>query len=264
MAAGEPGPEPFAIGEVVVGPGERRTIDLPIADLSTHTPMTMPVQVICGRRAGPRLFLCAALHGDEITGVEIIRRVLKLSALKRLRGTLVAVPIVNVLGFVSLSRYLPDRRDLNRSFPGIVSRQSELEITPDPGGAELVLLCTEPFAFEAKHADELAAEAPWAGRIDLRSAPVMAPQDYYDLLAPHSASLQIWETEYLHVLTGDNPVLDWLRGTALVPVLEALAGDELEAFLATCGKQLEEAYPQRPDGQTLFPFRRVFLLAVRP
>lgn len=111
---------------------------------------------------------------------------------------------------------------------------------------------------------ELAAEAPWAGRIDLRSAPVMAPQDYYDLLAPHSASLQIWETEYLHVLTGDNPVLDWLRGTALVPVLEALAGDELEAFLATCGKQLEEAYPQRPDGQTLFPFRRVFLLAVRP
>ena len=110
--------EPFEIGGSRVNPGERRIIDLPITDLSTHTPMTMPVQVICGRRPGPRLFVCAALHGDEIAGVEIIRRVLKLSALRRLRGTLVAVPIVNVFGFVSLSRYLPDRRDLNRSFPG--------------------------------------------------------------------------------------------------------------------------------------------------
>ena len=108
----------FVIGNVAVRPGERRIIDLPITELSTHTPMTMPVQVICGRKRGPRLFVCAALHGDEISGVEIIRRVLKLSALRRLRGTLVAVPIVNVFGFVSLSRYLPDRRDLNRSFPG--------------------------------------------------------------------------------------------------------------------------------------------------
>ena len=111
---------------------------------------------------------------------------------------------------------------------------------------------------------DLAAEAPWAGRIPLRTAPVMTPEGYYDLLAPHSASLQIWETEYLHVLTGEDPVLDWLRGTALVPVVEALAGDELEAFLTACGKRLEAAYPRRPDGQTLFPFRRVFLLAVRP
>lgn len=106
------------IGDTVIAPGERRTIDLPLAALSTHTEMTMPVQVIHGRQDGPRLFVCGALHGDEINGVEIIRRLLNLSALKRLRGTLIAVPIVNVLGFVSQSRYLPDRRDLNRSFPG--------------------------------------------------------------------------------------------------------------------------------------------------
>ncbi len=110
--------EPISIGGVTVRPGERSTIDLRITDLSTHTPMAMPIQVICGRRNGPTLFVSAAVHGDEINGVEIIRRVLKLSALKRLRGTLIAVPIVNVFGFVSLSRYLPDRRDLNRSFPG--------------------------------------------------------------------------------------------------------------------------------------------------
>ena len=111
----------FTIGGVTVKPGERRIIDLPITDLSTHTPMSMPVQVICGRKPGPRLFVCAALHGDEISGVEIIRRVLKLRALRSLRGTLVAVPIVNVFGFIALSRYLPDRRDLNRSFPGTLS-----------------------------------------------------------------------------------------------------------------------------------------------
>ena len=110
--------KPFVIGGVSIQPGERRIVDLPVTDLSTRTPMTMSVQVICGRRAGPSLFVSAALHGDEISGVEIIRRVLKLSALRRIHGTLVVVPIVNVFGFISLSRYLPDRRDLNRSFPG--------------------------------------------------------------------------------------------------------------------------------------------------
>ena len=111
-------PDALTFGDVPVLPGIRTTIALPVTDLSTHTPMTMPVQVVRGRRDGPRLFVSAALHGDEINGVEIIRRLLSLSALKRLRGTLIAVPIVNVFGFISNSRYLPDRRDLNRSFPG--------------------------------------------------------------------------------------------------------------------------------------------------
>lgn len=78
----------------------------------------MPVHVIRGKKPGPCLLVCAALHGDEINGVEIIRRLVGLSQLKRIRGTLIAIPIVNVYGFIHLSRYLPDRRDLNRSFPG--------------------------------------------------------------------------------------------------------------------------------------------------
>jgi len=109
---------PFFLGNQELLPGARATIDLPIMDLSTHAPLSMPIQVIHGKRKGPTLFVCAALHGDEINGVEIIRRLTQLSALKRLRGTLLAVPIVNVFGFLSLARYLPDRRDLNRSFPG--------------------------------------------------------------------------------------------------------------------------------------------------
>jgi predicted deacylase len=93
-------------------------IDLPVADLYTHTNLFMPVQVINGRRPGPTLFVSAAVHGDELNGVEIIRRLLKQRRLSSLRGALIAVPIVNVHGFLDQSRYLPDRRDLNRSFPG--------------------------------------------------------------------------------------------------------------------------------------------------
>lgn len=109
---------PLIIGGVDIAAGESRTIDLPLSGLYTHAEISMPVQVLRGKRAGPTLFVSAALHGDEINGVEIIRRVLKLPELKSLRGSLIAVPIVNVLGFLQLSRYLPDRRDLNRSFPG--------------------------------------------------------------------------------------------------------------------------------------------------
>lgn len=124
-----------------VAPGERMTLDVPIAKLYTHTPLAMPVQVMNGRRPGPRLFLCAAIHGDELNGVEVIRRVMKLPALKRLRGALVAIPIVNVHGLVHRSRYLPDRRDLNRSFPGsgqgsLAARHADLFMN------EIVSKCT--------------------------------------------------------------------------------------------------------------------------
>ena len=100
------------------GPGERGLVELPSADLSTHTAVNIPVHVVNGREPGPVLLVCAAIHGDEINGVEIIRRLLRHKALQKLHGTLVAVPIVNVLGFIDQSRYLPDRRDLNRNFPG--------------------------------------------------------------------------------------------------------------------------------------------------
>jgi predicted deacylase len=106
------------IGGTLVKPGDRVTLDLPMASLYSHAPMSLPLQVIHSKRDGPRLFVSAAIHGDEINGVEIIRRLLRLPLLQKLRGTLLAVPIVNVYGFVNGSRYLPDRRDLNRAFPG--------------------------------------------------------------------------------------------------------------------------------------------------
>ena len=113
-----PFPEPLVIGGTEIARGARATVRLPIAPLYTLTAMAMPVHVVRGPRDGPRLFVSAALHGDEILGVEIIRRLLGLQLLRRLRGTLIAVPVVNVYGYTARSRYLPDRRDLNRSFPG--------------------------------------------------------------------------------------------------------------------------------------------------
>lgn len=110
--------ENLVIGDVEILPGQRHRIELPVGDLYTQAPLTMPIEVISGRRDGPVLFVSAAIHGDEINGVEIVRRLLRLPALDKIRGTLITVPVVNVQGFLNLSRYLPDRRDLNRSFPG--------------------------------------------------------------------------------------------------------------------------------------------------
>jgi predicted deacylase len=81
-------------------------------------PMSLTVHVIHGVRPGAAMFISAAVHGDEILGTEIVRRVIKHEAVNGLAGTLIAVPIVNAFGFLNHSRYMPDRRDLNRSFPG--------------------------------------------------------------------------------------------------------------------------------------------------
>ncbi|ABB44965.1 Succinylglutamate desuccinylase/aspartoacylase [Sulfurimonas denitrificans DSM 1251] len=83
-----------------------------------NTPTKLPIHVIRGRKNGPTIFISAAIHGDELNGIEIIRRLRKLAILKNIRGTIILVPIVNIYGIMTLSRYLPDRRDLNRSFPG--------------------------------------------------------------------------------------------------------------------------------------------------
>lgn len=110
--------EPIVICNTSINAGERQTLEIPVPSLYTHTDLELPVHVVHGRKPGPVLFLSAALHGDEIIGVEIIRRVLKHKSIDKIKGTLVAIPVVNIYGFIDQTRYLPDRRDLNRSFPG--------------------------------------------------------------------------------------------------------------------------------------------------
>jgi uncharacterized protein len=108
----------FEIAGNVVRPGTRMEIDMPVSILPDHTPVGLSLEVIHGRNAGPVMFVSAAVHGDEVIGVEIVRRLLRAPQLKSLRGTLLVVPVVNSFGFLNRSRYLPDRRDLNRCFPG--------------------------------------------------------------------------------------------------------------------------------------------------
>lgn len=106
------------IGGVAIGPAERKTVDIEIPALYSHTPLRMPVHIIRGRYEGPSVFITAAVHGNELNGIEIIRRLKQHKGLRSIRGTLMLVSVVNVYGLINRSRYTPDRRDLNRSFPG--------------------------------------------------------------------------------------------------------------------------------------------------
>ncbi|AXX92821.1 peptidase M14 family metallocarboxypeptidase, succinylglutamate desuccinylase/aspartoacylase-like protein [Malaciobacter molluscorum LMG 25693] len=107
----------ITLGKEKIPKGVDVTVNLELPKLY-NTPTKLPIHVIRGKKEGPCVFVSAAVHGDELNGIEIIRRLRKLNILRRLRGTLILVPIVNVYGTMTLSRYMPDRRDLNRSFPG--------------------------------------------------------------------------------------------------------------------------------------------------
>lgn len=109
---------PFKINGQTIAPGARGSVTLPVSTLPDHTPVGLSLEVLHGKRTGPTMFVSAAVHGDEVIGVEIVRRLLRSPQLNALRGTLMVIPVVNSYGFLSRSRYLPDRRDLNRCFPG--------------------------------------------------------------------------------------------------------------------------------------------------
>lgn len=110
---------------------------------------------------------------------------------------------------------------------------------------------------------ETIEDGPWAERLRplIRRQPVAAPEAYYDWLSPVVLRLEVWETVYWQVLDGDNPVVEFTKGTALRPFLQALEGEERQAFLDAYARRIGAAYPPRPDGHTLFPFRRLFIVA---
>lgn len=108
---------PFILGGEEIPRGTQRRVEIVLPSFY-GTPTSLSVYVIRGKKAGPTVFISAAIHGDELNGIEVIRRLRQLHLLTKLKGTLILVPIVNIYGAINLSRYLPDRRDLNRSFPG--------------------------------------------------------------------------------------------------------------------------------------------------
>jgi len=104
---------------------------------------------------------------------------------------------------------------------------------------------------------------PWRDRLLplIRLSPVAEPEAYASMLLPIVSSVDIWETVYLHMLPGNNPVVEWTSGTGLRPVLGALQGQERTDFLTDYAKRVAGAYPPRADGTTIFPFRRLFVVA---
>jgi trans-aconitate 2-methyltransferase len=111
---------------------------------------------------------------------------------------------------------------------------------------------------------EVAGAGPWAAKLaNARQVNVLSPERYFDILAPLTTALDVWETTYLHVLEGDDPVLSWVSGTGLRPFVQPLETTERDAFLAEYRTRLREAYPRRADGKTLFPFQRLFVVATR-
>lgn len=109
---------PFHLEDIDVRRGRRANYELRVARLPTDTWLSIPITVLHGATPGPTVWLSGAVHGDELNGIEIIRRVSMNVDAKQLTGSILAVPVVNVFGLINESRYLPDRRDLNRSFPG--------------------------------------------------------------------------------------------------------------------------------------------------
>lgn len=127
---------------VSVAPGERAQVELSLGRQVTGAALALPVIVVNGAQPGPTAWVTAAIHGDEINGVEIIRRVVDTIDPDAMSGTLLALPVVNVPGFMTGSRYLPDRRDLNRSFPGstrgsLASRIAHLVMTEIVDGSDV-------------------------------------------------------------------------------------------------------------------------------
>lgn len=111
-------PAPFQIAGTVIDPGCSATLAIPVSNTATGLPASLYVRVLHGARPGPCIFVSAAIHGDEITGTAVVQRLLARLDATTMAGTVLFMPVVNIFGFMSHSRYLPDRRDLNRSFPG--------------------------------------------------------------------------------------------------------------------------------------------------
>jgi trans-aconitate 2-methyltransferase len=146
--------------------------------------------------------------------------------------------------------------DHDRLFPALFASLA-------PGGVLAVQIPRNFGAPSHTSITETARNGPWRAKLEplLRPSPVAEPEFYYDLLAPLAASLDLWETEYLQVLEGENPVKEWTKGTWLTPLLAALGEPERSNFEAAYGARVAAAYPPRSDGKTLVPFRRMFLIA---
>lgn len=234
----------------------------PALDLINRIPLDAPARIVdlgCGPGTITRL-LCERWPQARVSGVDASP-----AMLDRARALLPALPWTEAdlatwspaspsdLVFSNAAlHWLPDH-------PGLFKR---LRNWVAPGG---VLALQMPANFAApshRLIRELAARPEFRHALgDARMGEVLEPADYHGLLADSTTELEVWSSEYLQVLNGEQAVLDWLRGTTLVPYLDRLDAEAGAAFLAALAPALAAAYPRRADGTTLFPFRRLFIVA---
>jgi trans-aconitate 2-methyltransferase len=241
--------------------------DRPALDLLLQIPGDLAPRRIwdlgCG--TGEHAAVLAARHpAAQVSGLDSSPDML---AVARRRPAQVDWVLADVAGFApeapaeliftnAALQWVPDHAAL---FPRLAATLAE-------GG---VLACQMPQTWPSSwHVAlrETAAEPAWAGRLaTIRGVrPVAEPEAYYDWLAPICASVDIWSTTYLHVLEGEDPVVEWMMGTGLRPYLDALPEPEARAqFLDAYRRRLASVIPARSDGVTLFPFPRLFILARR-
>jgi trans-aconitate 2-methyltransferase len=236
----------------------------PAIELLARVPSRAPSRVIdlgCG--PGNSTALLAARWPDaEIEGVESSPEMLAKARISGVRASWTEGDVqswtpdtqYDVMFSNAVFQWIPDHRALLPRLMGHLAK----------GG---VLAFQVPRNFDApSHAlmREVANAGPWAAKLaDARLRNVLPPEVYFDILAPLSASLDIWETTYLQVLWGDDPVLAWVSGTGLRPFVQALDEKQREVFSAQYRARLREAYPRRDDGKTLFPFQRLFVVATK-
>lgn len=235
----------------------------PAVDLLSHVDVDDPADVYdlgAGTGNVTRL-LAARWPGARITGVDSSREMLAKAA---------AEPPGIAWQHADLAAWRPPRPadvifsnaalhwlgDHATLFPALLAQLA-------PGG---VLAVQMPRNFAAPSHTAIADAArggPWRATLEplLRPVPVAEPSVYFDLLALHAAAVDIWETEYIHVLEGKDPVKEWTKGTWLAPLLDALDEPERSGFEARYAQLVARAYPPRPDGRTLFTFRRLFIVA---
>lgn len=241
------------------GPRLRPAVDL-LSRVAVEQPATV-YDLGCG--AGQTVALLAArFPGAKITGIDSSAEML--DAARRsfpehhfVVGDIAAfrpMPPAHLIFSNAALQWLPDHP---RVFSGLLDA---LKI----GGTLAVQVPRVETSARIRCLRDIAGDPRWAARALPKIQPgPLAPEAYYDLLSPRAASLDIWETEYLHVLDGDDPVVEWSKGAAAAPILAALDGAERKDFLARYSAAMGEAYPRRPDGTTLLPFRRLFIVAVR-
>jgi len=242
------------------GPRLRPAVDL-LSRVAMEAPRTV-YDLGCG--AGQTTALLAARYPRaRVTGVDSSAEMLaaaretfpELSFARGDIATFAPVPPPNVIYSNAALQWLGNHEIL---FPALFDALR-------PGGVLAVQMPRVEDSARIRVLKELAGDPRWADRaLPLMQSGPLAPETYYDLLAPCAAGIDIWESTYLHVLTGKDPVVEWSRGAGAAPLLAALNAGEQRDFLSRYSAAMRTAYPARADGTTLLPFRRLFIVATRP